>query len=43
MSVKKPVTWEGEKKKVILCLGAPVDMTDVNIMAHTHGAKYLQG
>lgn len=42
MSVKKQVTWESEKKKkVVLRMGAPVDMTDVNVTAPTHGAKYL--
>lgn len=40
MSVKKLVTWESEKK-VVLYMGAPVDMTAVSIMANTHGAKYL--
>lgn len=29
------------KKKVVLRMGAPVDVTDVNVMAHTHAAKYL--
>ena len=43
MSIKKQVTWEGgeKKTKVVLRSGAPVDMTDVNVMAPTHGVKYL--